>query len=108
MLCAASALALASAARPASAQVTQVLGPEVRSVEFEGNVTFPEDSLARAIVTTETTCRTWVLSPFCWVGFDFAHHAERFGLRVLERLVEAVVHRRIAAMLADQLHQRLG
>ena len=75
----ATAFAFACAARPASAQA---VGPEVRAVEFSGNVTFPEDSLARAIVTTETTCRAWVLSPFCWSGFDFANR--RSELREVE------------------------
>ncbi len=82
LLSLATALALACAARPVSPQVTQALGPEVRVVEFEGNVTFPRDSLAPAIVTTETTCRAWVLSPFCWFGFDFANR--RSELREVE------------------------
>ena len=68
-------LALASAARPASPQATPLAGPEVRAVEFEGNVTFPEDSLARAIVTAETSCRTWLLQflpPLCPLRVPFA------------------------------------
>jgi len=43
----------------------QLRGPEVTSVEFVGNETFPRDSLIRAIVTTETECRSWVMWPFC-------------------------------------------
>jgi len=42
----------------------QRLGPEVRAVEFVGNVAFPPDSLARAIVTTQTECRSFLLK---WV-----------------------------------------
>ena len=50
----------------------QLRGDEVKTVRFQGNVTFPEDSLARAIVTKETDCRSFVLTPFCWIGLDFA------------------------------------
>ena len=52
----------------ASAQVTAVVGPEVREVVFEGNVTFPDDLLERAIVTTETRCRHWALFFVCPFG----------------------------------------
>ncbi|MCH7991234.1 MAG: BamA/TamA family outer membrane protein [Gemmatimonadetes bacterium] len=45
---------------------------EVKSVRFEGNETFPDDSLARAIVTQETDCRSFVLIPFCGLGFEFS------------------------------------
>jgi len=55
-------------ARPASAQVTTVVGPEVRRVIFDGNETFPEDSLERAIATTETRCRHWALFFACPFG----------------------------------------
>jgi outer membrane protein assembly factor BamA len=60
------AIVLASSARPAAAQVQ---APEVVDVSFEGNASFPSDSLARAIVTRETTCRSWVLSLFCGLGW---------------------------------------
>ncbi|GMV05147.1 MAG: hypothetical protein AMXMBFR53_14260 [Gemmatimonadota bacterium] len=46
--------------------------PEVVDVRFEGNRAFPSDSLARAIVTRETECRSAVFEPFCWFGADFA------------------------------------
>ena len=78
----ATALALTGAPRPAAPQSTQALGPEVRAVAFVGNVTFPNDSLARAIVTAGTSCRSLVLSPFCWTGFDFARR--RSELRELD------------------------
>jgi hypothetical protein len=62
-------------AEAASAQVA-VVAPEVGEVIFAGNATFPEDSLARAIATRETTCRHWLLNYlppwFCPLGFDFA------------------------------------
>ena len=62
-------LGLLVGAQPASGQLRD---DEVRTVRFEGNTTFPEDSLARAIVTKETDCRSFVLTPFCWIGMDFA------------------------------------
>lgn len=45
---------------------------EVKKVRFIGNDAFPSDSLARAIVTRETECRSVVFEPFCWFGADFA------------------------------------
>jgi outer membrane protein insertion porin family/translocation and assembly module TamA len=73
----------ASASPPAAAQVA-LLGPEVRDVVFTGNETFPEDSLERAIVTRETTCRHWSLNilPLCPLGIDFAQR--RGELREIE------------------------
>jgi outer membrane protein assembly factor BamA len=67
-LFAAVAAATVGLAVPASAQVTRVVGPEVRAVIFDGNTTFPEDSLERAIVTTETRCRHWALFFVCPFG----------------------------------------
>ena len=60
---------------PASAQVGRT---EIASVRFHGNQLFPDDSLARAIVTRESECRSAVLSPFCVFGADFA--VQRFYL----------------------------
>ena len=51
---------------------------EVTKVIFQGNESFPDDSLARAIVTRETECRSVVFAPFCWVGANFA--LQRFYL----------------------------
>ena len=59
--------------------------PEVRELEFVGNETFPDDSLARAIRTTETQCRSWVLAPLCWVGTDFAQRRAELDERELPR-----------------------
>ena len=56
------------APRVAMGQGTALLGPEVRGVVFEGNVTFPEDSLSRAIVTRATSCRHWTLFWLCPFG----------------------------------------
>ena len=61
-------LAFGLAGAPASAQVR----PEVADVTFQGNQAFPSDSLAWAIVTRGTECRSVVFAPFCWAGADFA------------------------------------
>jgi outer membrane protein insertion porin family/translocation and assembly module TamA len=66
------AVSLALLAFPGSALQAQValpLGPEVRAVDFVGNSSFPSDSLARAIVTTQTRCRSRALFWLCWLGF---------------------------------------
>lgn len=57
---------------PPGVGAQEIRGDEVREVRFEGNETFPSDSLARAIVTQETDCRSFVFQPFCWLGMDFA------------------------------------
>ena len=59
----------------ASAQVGRT---EIASVSFHGNELFPDDSLARAIVTRESECRSSVLSPFCLFGAGFS--LQRFYL----------------------------
>lgn len=46
--------------------------PEVIEIRFRGNRAFPEDSLARSIVTRQTECRSAVFQPLCWAGLDFA------------------------------------
>ena len=58
--------------------LSQIGRTEVSEVRFQGNESFPDDSLARAIVTRETECRSVVFTPFCWAGADFA--VQRFYL----------------------------
>ena len=58
-VCVGTALAAASSS-PTAAQVGRT---EVRDVSFVGNRAFPTDSLARAIVTRETECRSAPPSP---------------------------------------------
>ena len=41
---------------------------EVKSIEFQGNEAFPEDSLARTIVNRETRCRSFGVAGFCPFG----------------------------------------
>jgi len=62
---------LASCAAP-GVVAAQLGRPEVTEVRFSGNKSFPSDSLARAIVTRQTECRSVVFLPFCWAGADFA------------------------------------
>jgi outer membrane protein assembly factor BamA len=56
----------------AAAQAAPPGRQEVSSVRFEGNQAYPADSLARAIVTRQSECRSAVLEPFCWAGVNFA------------------------------------
>lgn len=76
------ALALLAMAVLPTGSSGQLRRDEVREVRFEGNATFPADSLARAIVTQETDCRSFVLIPFCALGMEFAQR--RSGLRQSE------------------------
>ena len=90
-MCATALVALASSAHDAAAQIPT---PEIQNVRFEGNETFPADSLAAAIVTQETECRSKVLVvPFCVLGVDFALRREDVGPGLAEYL------KRIAADL---------
>ncbi|MDA0328621.1 MAG: BamA/TamA family outer membrane protein [Gemmatimonadetes bacterium] len=73
---------VAIGAMPAAGQLR---GPEVENVRFEGNHTFPGDSLARAIVTQETSCRSRVLFPFCGLGIEFAIRRSQLRERELPR-----------------------
>ena len=64
-------LMLAGAIAPARL-ASQAGRPEVTAVRFRGSRAFPPDSLARAIVTRQTECRSAVFQPLCWAGVDFA------------------------------------
>lgn len=64
---------------------SQMSPPEVTSVRFEGNETFPDDSLARAIATRETECRSRLFVLFCPLGFDFALNRSQLRERDLPR-----------------------
>ncbi len=46
--------------------------PEITSVSFEGNETFPDRMLRNAIITRESSCRSFVIQPFCWAGAEFS------------------------------------
>ena len=51
--------------------------PEVAQVRFLGNETFPGDSLARAIVTRETGCKSDYLIPLCLLSIAIERHELR-------------------------------
>ncbi len=57
----------AALASPASAQSNR---PELLSLSFEGNRVFPDDSLSRAIMNRDTSCRFWAFTPLCLVGWE--------------------------------------
>jgi outer membrane protein assembly complex protein YaeT len=65
-------LGLLDAVHAGPAATQQLVRAEVTEVRFEGNATFPSDSLSRAIVTRATECRYAIYLPFCWAGADFA------------------------------------
>lgn len=68
------ALAVAVAPAVLSAQSPD---REITGLEFEGNRAFPDDRLAEAIITAETSCKTVVLAPFCWItDWGFAKDRE--------------------------------
>jgi len=46
--------------------------PEIVSLTFEGNENATSRALENSILTRETTCRSIVLRPLCWIGRDFA------------------------------------
>ena len=54
-------------------------------MRFEGNETFPSDSLARAIATRETTCRSWVFFFLCPLDIDFSLSRSQLRDRDLPR-----------------------
>jgi outer membrane protein insertion porin family/translocation and assembly module TamA len=81
------ALALVMACAPA-AGVAQLRGPEVRNLDFVGNDTFSSDSLAGAIRTTETRCRSGIfnfLPPLCPLGFGFVLRRAELDEREIPR-----------------------
>jgi outer membrane protein insertion porin family len=81
---AAAALALAAAVMTpvqGHAQVTR----EVKNVRFRGNETFASDSLARAIRTTETECRSRILFVFCLFDLGFAVRRAQLSTSELPR-----------------------
>jgi len=48
---------------------------QVRSLDFDGNRAFPDDSLRLAIFNRQTECRPF-LDPLCWLGLGFASQEE--------------------------------
>lgn len=84
----AAALAAALLAVGPGAVQPQLVAPEVRRLEFVGNETFPDDSLARAIRTTRTECRSWVFwfpLPLCLLDIGFAQRRAELDEREIPR-----------------------
>lgn len=63
----------------------QVARPEVREIRFVGNLRFSRRELAAAIMTRETSCRSWVLEPLCGLGLDRALERRSFDPREFRR-----------------------
>jgi outer membrane protein assembly factor BamA len=79
---------LSAASTGAAPVAAQQQAPEVKSVEFVGNQAFPSDSLARAIATRETACRSWVFYfpiPLCPLGVGFSLSRSQLRVRDLPR-----------------------
>ncbi len=57
--------------------------PVVKRLNFEGNAAFSDDDIKRAIVTRQSGCKSFLLSPLCWVGFGAFKRTERLQPREL-------------------------
>jgi outer membrane protein assembly complex protein YaeT len=72
------------AAVPATAQVTaRDTLPVVRKVHFSGNKAFSDGEIERAIATRDSGCKSVLLSPLCWLGWDAFIRTERLDRREL-------------------------
>lgn len=81
-------LAVAGATAVPTTVDGQIQPPEVTDVRFEGNETFPSDSLARAIATRETECKSGLFNvpiPLCPLGIGFALNRSQLRERDLPR-----------------------
>jgi outer membrane protein assembly factor BamA len=72
---------------PGAHLLAQTPSVEVRSIEFQANAAFPDDSLARTIVNRETRCRSIPLFGFCPFGVQRELLNERELSRDMVRLV---------------------
>jgi outer membrane protein assembly factor BamA len=61
--------------------------PEILSLHFEGNESFPDRMLRNAILTRETECRSFVFQvvPFCPLGAEFAIDRSYMNPRVFDQ-----------------------
>lgn len=57
--------------------------PIVRSLEIEGNRTFDDDGIKRAIATRASGCKSVLLLPLCWLQLDLFRRTERLDPREL-------------------------
>ncbi|MGD2152631.1 MAG: BamA/TamA family outer membrane protein [Gemmatimonadales bacterium] len=71
-------------AAPAAAQVSaRDTLPVVRKIRFNGNATFSDREIERAIATRDSGCKSVLLSPLCWIGWDAFVRTERLDRREL-------------------------
>lgn len=71
-------------AAPAAAQVAaRDTLPVVRKVRFSGNSAFSDSEIERAIATRDSGCKSVLLSPLCWIGWDAFVRTERLDPREL-------------------------
>ncbi len=69
---------------PSEAQVTaRDTLPVVRKIRFTGNEAFSDGELERAIATRDSGCKSVLLSPLCWIGWDAFIRTERLDRREL-------------------------
>ncbi|MBI4540247.1 MAG: BamA/TamA family outer membrane protein [Gemmatimonadetes bacterium] len=78
-------LALALLVLRADALGAQAARLEVRDIHWEGNERFSSRALAAAIVTRESSCRSWLLGPLCELGIDRAFVRRYFEPREFRR-----------------------
>ncbi len=71
-------------ADPAAAQVTaRDTLPVVRKIRFSGNTAFSDSEIERAIATRDSGCKSVLLSPLCWIGWNAFIRTERLDAREL-------------------------
>jgi outer membrane protein insertion porin family/translocation and assembly module TamA len=72
------------AAAPAAAQeIARDTLPVLREVRFTGNNAFSDSEIQRAIATRDSGCKSVLLSPLCWVGWDAFIRTEHLDPREL-------------------------
>ncbi len=72
------------AGTPAAAQTTaRDTLPVVRKIRFSGNDSFSDNELKRAIATRDSGCKSVLLSPLCWIGWDAFIRTEQLDRREL-------------------------
>lgn len=55
---------------------------EVVELRFVGNHRFPDEVLENSIITRQTSCRSWIVEPFCIFGAEFS--VDRYTLNPRE------------------------
>ncbi|HSG82838.1 MAG TPA: hypothetical protein VLC48_11335, partial [Gemmatimonadota bacterium] len=71
---------------PAAAQAQESARdtlPIVRKIEIEGNDTFGDKEIRRAIATTSSGCKSIFLAPLCWIGLKPFERTARLDPREL-------------------------